>query len=70
MRTRTVRRPRRYVAGHWLTLFGPVLRYSSSRDAYVLRGLGASRGPVLREDRRTTSRPRLQGAERRRTSAA
>ena len=30
-------RTRRYVAKHWFTLLGPVLRYSYSRDAYVLR---------------------------------
>jgi hypothetical protein len=50
---RTVRRPRHYVARHWLTLLSPLLRYSRSRDAYVLRGIGVKTGPVLRADRRT-----------------
>jgi hypothetical protein len=49
---RTMKRPRKYVAKHWLTLMRPVLRYSRSRDAYVLRGLGHRIGPVLRVDRR------------------
>jgi hypothetical protein len=72
MRIRTVRRPRRYVARRWLTVFGFVLRYSSTRDAYVLRGIGARSGPVLRADRRTTAprRQRPHGVERRRARAA
>jgi hypothetical protein len=67
---RTVRRPRRYVARHWLVLMTPVLRYSVSRDAYVLRVVGRRAGPVLRVDRRLVRRPRLDGVERRRTSVA
>jgi hypothetical protein len=67
---RTVRRPRRYVARHWLVLMTPVLRYSVSRDAYVLRVVGRRVGPVLRVDRRLVRRPRLDGVERRRTSVA
>jgi hypothetical protein len=70
MRTRTVRRPRRYLARHWLALLAPVLRYSFSRDAYVLRVIGARTGPVFREDRRTGRHPGLPGPERRRTRAA
>ncbi len=66
---RIVRRPRRYVAPQWLRLLGPVLRYSGSRDAYVLRAVGKHMGPVLRQDRRQMQRRRLQGPERR-TSAA
>jgi hypothetical protein len=63
---RTVRRPRRYVARHWLLLMRPLLRYSSSRNAYVLRGVGRHVGPVLRVNRRMTSRARsFEGAERR-----
>jgi hypothetical protein len=31
-----------------LTVLKPVLRYSASRDAYVLRGVGNRVGPVLR----------------------
>lgn len=33
-------------------LMKPALRYSVSRDAYVLRGVGHRYGPVLRTDRR------------------
>jgi hypothetical protein len=53
---RTVPRPRRYVAAHWLVLLSPLLRYSRGRDAYVLRALGGRYGPVLRRDRRATRR--------------
>jgi hypothetical protein len=49
---RTVKRPRRYVARHWLTLGRPVLRYSAPRQAYVLRVVGRKWGPVLKVDRR------------------
>jgi hypothetical protein len=64
---RKVPRPRRYIARHWLTLLTPVMRYSSSRDAYVLRGLGRSMGPVLRPDRRR-AQP-FDGVERRASAA-
>ena len=67
---RTVHRPRRYIARHWLTLMRPALRYSARRDAYVLRGVGRQMGPVLRLDRRPR-RPRpFDGEERRRASVA
>ncbi|MBA3806769.1 MAG: hypothetical protein H0X28_00025 [Solirubrobacterales bacterium] len=66
---RIVRRPRRYVAPQWLRLLGPVLRYSGSRDAYVLRAVGKRMGPVLRQDRRQMQRRRLQGPERRASAA-
>jgi len=62
---RVVRRPRRYVAPQWLKLLGPMLRYSGSRDAFVLRAVGNRVGPVLRQDRRQMQRRRLQGPERR-----
>jgi hypothetical protein len=65
---RTVKRPRRYVARHWLLLLTPVMRYSAARDAYVLRGVGRRMGPVLRPDRRR--RKRLDGVERRSTRVA
>jgi hypothetical protein len=58
---RTVRRPRRYVAQHWLTLLSPAFAYDYARDAYILRGIGEQAGPVLRLDRRThadADRPR------------
>jgi len=49
---RSERRTRRYVQRHWLTLLWPVMRYSNSRNAYVLRGVGRRVGPVLRVERR------------------
>ncbi len=67
---RTVPRPRRYLARHWMTVLRPLLRYSQTRDAYVLRGVGSSIGPVLRVDRRARSRREFDGVERRRASAA
>lgn len=50
---RTVRRPRRYVAKHWLLVLRPLFAYNFTRDAYVLRGVGRHHGPVLRSERRT-----------------
>jgi hypothetical protein len=70
MRTRTVPRPRRYLAKHWLALLAPLLRYSYSRDAYLLRAIGERTGPVFREDRRTRRHLGPPGPERRRTRAA
>ena len=54
-------RPRRYVAPWVLTLVRPFVRHSSTRDAYVLKAIGNTRGPVLRYDRRRQrrTRPRL-----------
>jgi hypothetical protein len=63
-------RTRRYVARYWLTLLGPLFRYSYSRNAYVLRGVGARVGPVLREDRRQRRDRPSDGIERRRASIA
>jgi hypothetical protein len=68
MSTREVKRPRRYVARHWLLLLRPFMRYSGPRDAYVLRLVGRSRGPVLRPERR--QQKRFEGVERRRTRVA
>lgn len=62
---RTNQRPRRYLTRHWLTLLTPAFRYSSSRGAYVLRGVGNRVGPVLRVDRRLVLR-QIDGADRRR----
>jgi hypothetical protein len=67
---RTVRRPRHYVARHWLMLLRPVLRYSQSRAAFVLRGVGSSTGPVLRLERRRRPRRTFDGAERREARVA
>jgi hypothetical protein len=47
----------------------PLLRYSVTREAYVLRGVGNSLGPVLRADRRRRRR-RFDGVERRHTQPA
>ena len=49
---RTGPRPRHYVSGATLSVTRPILRYSSGRDAYVLRVVGSRFGPVLRPDRR------------------
>jgi hypothetical protein len=62
-------RPRRYIARHWLLILRPVLRYSITRDAFVLRFVGNSTGPVLRLDRRNRNRRRrepFEGVDRRR----
>jgi hypothetical protein len=70
---RSVARPRRYVAHHWLFILRPMLRYSATRDAYVLRAMGSSVGPVLRLDRRSRRRRREQpfdGVDRRGTQVA
>jgi hypothetical protein len=66
LRMRTTRRQRRYVARRWLVLMRPVLRYSATRNAYVLRLVGQEMGPVLRMDRRLVRRSRsFDGVERR-----
>jgi hypothetical protein len=62
---RTVRRDRTYIAQHWLVLFKPVLRYSSARNAYVLRLVGRKFGPVVRPERRTKLRMPANGIDRR-----
>jgi hypothetical protein len=61
---RNVRRQRHYVGRHWLVMMKPVLRYSHTREAFVLRGVGSSVGPVLRLDRRRATRT-VEGTERR-----
>jgi hypothetical protein len=43
----------------------PALRYSATRDAFVLRGIGNSRGPVLRPDRRGRRQGSFEGIDRR-----
>lgn len=67
---RTQSRPRRYVSRHWLVVLKPALRYSATRDAFVLRAIGNSSGPVLRVDRRRGRRAAYNGAERRGVSTA
>jgi len=52
-----------------LVVLAPLLRYSASRDAYVLRLVGARHGPVLLRDRRRRRRARFRGIERRARAA-
>jgi hypothetical protein len=45
-----------------------VLRFSATRDAFVLRAVGNSAGPVLRPDRRRRRRRMsFEGVDRRRS---
>jgi hypothetical protein len=48
-----------------LLLLAPAFRYSRSRDAYVLRAVGNTRGPVLRCERRRRLIAPFEGADRR-----
>lgn len=64
MRTK---RPRHYVERQWIELARPLLRYSASRDAYILRLVGQQWGPVLRIERRYATGGRFEGVERRRS---
>jgi hypothetical protein len=48
----------------------PVFRYSQTRQAFVLRGVGSSLGPVLRVERRTRASRSFEGAERREARVA
>jgi hypothetical protein len=57
-------RSRHYVSSFTIALLRPLFRFSLSRDAYVLRGIGNSRGPVLRRERRHRQRD-FAGGERR-----
>lgn len=52
-----------------LRLLRPLLRFSTARDAYVLRGVGRRVGPVLREDRRRHTLP-IDRPDRRRSDAS
>lgn len=58
-------RPRHYVSRSALAVLRPLLRYSPTRDAYVLRLIGNARGPVFRRERRRAQREH-NGPERRR----
>jgi hypothetical protein len=51
-------------------MMSPMLRYSYSRDAYVLRGVGRAVGPVLREERRRRLGRPSDGIERREARVA
>lgn len=57
-------RPRHFLSGFTITLLRPLFRYSPSRDAYVMRVVGSSHGPVLRRERRRQQRA-FAGGERR-----
>jgi hypothetical protein len=48
-----------------MVVLRPAFRYSRTRDAYVLRAIGNTRGPVLRIDRRAGSGRSFDGADRR-----
>ena len=51
-RSRWIReRPRRRVPPALLSLLAPIYRHDDERDAWVLRGVGARFGPVLRPNR-------------------
>ena len=59
-------RPRHEVPRPARPLLRPFFRYSYSRDAFVLRAVGRSVGPVLRLDRRRRRNGRASdGIERR-----
>lgn len=58
-------RKRRYVSKQWFSLLTPLLRYSYSCDAYILRGVGRRLGPVLRPERRSSFGDPADGIERR-----
>ena len=62
---RKVARPRRYISRSLFTVIRPLLRHSVGRDAYVLRVIGNTYGPVLRVNRRARS-GEFAGADRRR----
>jgi hypothetical protein len=47
-----------------------MLRYSATRDAFVLRGIGGRRGPVLRPNRRGRPRGAFEGIDRRASIAS
>jgi len=52
-----------------LVLGSPIFRYSATRDAYVLRGIGRRHGPVLQarlEEEPSTALPTAPGARNQR----
>ncbi len=62
---RTVPRQRRYVSHGAIVLCRPLLSFDYGRAAYVLKGVGRHRGPVLREERRRGDFNGYSGPERR-----
>ncbi len=68
---RSIPRPRRYIAPPLLFVLRPLLRYSATRDAFVLRAIGSHRGPVLRPDRRRRgTQTAFEGIDRRTQAAS
>jgi hypothetical protein len=63
-RDQPLQRRRRYVSPLTLTLMWPLVRHSPGRQAYVLRLVGNSVGPVLRRDHRR-GKQLYEGCERR-----
>jgi hypothetical protein len=57
-------RPRHYLPAALLTVTRPLFRYSSTRDAFVLRIAHGKTGPVLKRERRRAEGP-FTGPERR-----
>jgi hypothetical protein len=56
----TTPRRRREVPRWAITLLSPLFTYNEHRRAYVLRGIGTRRGPVLRVRRRREEPPPAQ----------
>jgi hypothetical protein len=61
---RTVQRKRHALPDATVSLLRPLLRYSASRDAYVLRGVGNKAGPVVQ--RRSAAGPFPRATRRQR----
>lgn len=61
-------RTRHYLSPAMVALLRPSFRYSEGRDAYVLRLVGHTTGPVLKVNRRRTQQA-IPGPDRRRASA-
>jgi hypothetical protein len=57
MRSARIPRQRRYASPYLVALLKPVMRYSFSRDAYILRGVGDRVGPVLVTSRHRVTQP-------------
>jgi O-antigen/teichoic acid export membrane protein len=68
-RRRNVPRPRRGVSPRVLLTLHPLFRYSVMRDAWILRGIGESYGPVLRATRAGPAASRPHSREHARSRA-
>lgn len=60
---RTTPRSRHHLHPLLLALFRPALRYSYTREAYVLRGIGNHRGPVFVRDAEPAAIERSSSAD-------